>query len=313
MEAKKRATGFKIAQRDMAYFEELKVGYFSHSGTFETWKDTIRPLLQSPTVSWLITLAAGSLLRPRLGGFQGTLVHLHAPDGASKTQAMQILVSLRADPHNLVWSFDEVATLDLYTAAAADNYLCLDDVHVAIMGDDMRSSPLPEKYIKHVCNPNEPVQTTIITASEWPMRLIAPAMANPILEIHTEAPGFEIWPSTMDIEPWWMETPIPLLYDNYGTLPADLIAWADAWEKKNSMSLAEKIREKMAKWADKEDYAHLTEPQSTAIALSMVGEWYMVERGLLQSGEMRKYRSKLIRFQKKDNNQKYEYMPSVCV
>ncbi|HEY6435069.1 MAG TPA: hypothetical protein VIY47_00640, partial [Ignavibacteriaceae bacterium] len=193
---KRRATGFKVSPKDQEYFESLKQGYFSKSGSVQAWKDTIAPLLQSPTVTWLLTLAIGSLLREQLGFLNGTLVHLHAPDGASKTQALQIMVSLRADPHNLVWSFDELSTLKLYTAAAANNFLCLDDVHVAIMSDDLKSGPLPEKYIQHVCNPDEPVKTTVVTASEWPLRLIAPKMADQILEIHAEAPGFEIWPNT---------------------------------------------------------------------------------------------------------------------
>ena len=197
-----------------SFVSTVREGYHTQRGTIKEWNKAAKIICgHSPLMHFLLSVAVGSLMRTAFKDMPGTILHIKGNSTTGKTTALQTLISLRADPSDLTWCFDGVATLKWYTIAADNNFLCLDDIHVAIMPDNGVCRPIPHVYFKQF-EDGSATHTTIISTSELGLKQLAGADYKAGLEINVD--DYPIWPMYDHLSPWWMDTHISDLKLNYG-------------------------------------------------------------------------------------------------
>lgn len=216
---------------DKAVPDGIRAGYLETCGTWDGWRIAMTEMLGANAgMAFLVSLAAGSLLRDRLDAKQPLWVHLSGESSTGKTLAIKSMVSLRSSPENMVWCFDGIGALKTATVGATDaGFLCLDDAHLSMIPDNTRhANKVSDVYLRHMCGEvrdgSEPA-VTLFTASD----LRAVGFIRPISDdgsIEIDMRQTTLWPER-DTR-WWMDEYIPALYLNYGHAHDRICLWFDS-------------------------------------------------------------------------------------
>lgn len=276
------------------FISDIKDGYFSKNGSEELWRKSMGFILKnSETMAFVLSVAAGSLLRKALPETPGGVIHISGDSSVGKTQVLRAAMSLRANPMDMTWCFDSVSTLKWYTVAADKNFLCLDDIHMAIIPDNGSAKPVPELYLKQVCEqaPGYP-QTTIFTVSTMPLKEFV-KNSDSMIEINTNLPNFTIWPYHADRDIWWMDEPMYHITNNYG-FASELI---EQWISSKGFSISSTYGIIHERWLNTwNEYKGLNSSKQGLLLLSYLGEILLNE--IIFSGkdgiELQSFRKKLV-------------------
>lgn len=192
----------------------VREGYHTKRGSWKEWIKAVNAICkESPAMYFVLCVGVGSLMRTAFKDIPGTVLHIKGNSTTGKTVALQTLLSLRADPSDMTWCFDGVPTLKWYTVAADNNFLCLDDIHVAIMPDTGVCRPIPASYFKQFEEGTAP-HTTIVSTSELGIKQLAGLDYKACVEL--DVSQIPLWPVNDKLTPWWMDTYVSDLKMNYG-------------------------------------------------------------------------------------------------
>ena len=198
-----------------SFISNVRMGYSTKKGTFEGWKRAMRPIIKHAPVMHLVSaIGIGALMRPLLRDMPGGILFLQGASTTGKSIALQTALSIRANPADMTWGFDSMATLKWYTLAAEHNFLCLDDINMAILPDDDSSRPVSSTYLLGFDDPANAPHTTIIATGNPNLRALAGKEIHNALEI--DAQTFSFWPTPAGMNPWWMDESIGALKMHYG-------------------------------------------------------------------------------------------------
>lgn len=199
-----------------SFVSTVREGYRTQNGRWEGWVKAAGTIAEaSPVLYFELCLGVGSLMRPMFKNMPGGIFHIKGRSTTGKTLALQTVLSLRADPADMTWCFDGQATLKWYTVAAEQNFLCLDDIHVAIMPDSGACRPIPPAYFQ-MFEDNSAPHTTIISTSVKGLSDLAGRPFTQGYEIDADDASTPIWPNMPDRDPWWMDAWMSELKMNYG-------------------------------------------------------------------------------------------------
>jgi hypothetical protein len=199
-----------------SFVSSVREGYRTKKGDWSCWLKSVSFISQaSPVMYFSLCVAVGSLMRPMFRTMPGCVLHIKGASTTGKTIALQTILSLRANPSDITWCFDGLPTLKWYTIAAEHNFLCLDDLHVAIMPDTGACRPVPSSYFCSFEGDSAP-HTTIISTSVLGLDELVEHNFLEGYEIDAADKRTHIWPVTPDVDPWWMDTWMSDLKSNYG-------------------------------------------------------------------------------------------------
>jgi hypothetical protein len=199
-----------------SFVSNVRDGYRTQKGDWASWLKAASVISQaSPVMYFGLCVGIGSLMRPMFRSMPGCILHIKGGSTTGKTIALQTILSLRADPSDITWCFDGPSTLKWYTIAAEHNFLCLDDLHVAIMPDTGPCRPVPAAYFANFEGPTAP-HTTIISTSVLGLDELAKHSFLEGFEIDAADKATKIWPVNPDLDPWWMDAWMSELKSNYG-------------------------------------------------------------------------------------------------
>lgn len=199
-----------------SFVSTVREGYRSQRGDWTGWVKAASVISQaSPVLYFGLCLGVGSLMRQMFTNLPGGILHIKGKSTTGKTLSLQTILSLRADPGDMTWCFDGLSTLKWYTVAAEKNFLCLDDIHVAIMPDTGACRAVPHAYF-NMFEDGLAAHTTIISTSVLGLNELAGKPFSQGYEIDADDKNTPIWPVMRDRDPWWMDTWMSELKCNYG-------------------------------------------------------------------------------------------------
>ena len=175
-------------------------------------------------------------MRPMLQQMPGAIVHLKGTSTTGKSIALQTVLSLRANPSDMTWCFDSMSTLKWYTIAAENNFLCLDDTHMAILPDNGACRPMSPSFFQQFDHDTAP-HCTIISTGVPSIYTLADGSLQNALEIDARIIPF--WPHPEHLQRWWMDHWINELRMHYGharerildSLSQKSEFWTECYEK----------------------------------------------------------------------------------
>jgi hypothetical protein len=193
-----------------SFVSMLREGYSTVVGNWKNWKDSIQKIINnSANMNVLIALSAGSLMRSAFPKMSPALINIRGNSTSGKSIALQTIVSLRADPKDLVWCFDSMSTLKWYVIAAENNFLCLDDIHMSILPDNSSlCKPVSSSFFSEF--ESKMSNSTLITTSLVPIDNLAGFTFKNGVEINL---NYEpLWPIS-DNNVWLVDY-VPIKYLN---------------------------------------------------------------------------------------------------
>lgn len=221
-----------------SFVSYVREGYYTKQGNYSHWKKAVGTIAQySPALHFLLCVAVGASMRPMLQKMPGAIVHLKGTSTTGKSIALQTVLSLRADPSDMTWCFDSMSTLKWYTIAAENNFLCLDDTHMAILPDNNSAcKPMSPSFFQQFDKDNAP-HCTIISTGVPGIDTLADGHLKNALEI--DAQWIPLWPHPEHLQRWWMDYWINELRMHYGharekildSLSQKTDFWTECYEK----------------------------------------------------------------------------------
>ena len=216
-----------------SFISEVRLGYHVSNGSWKPWCSSVQQLVKhSPVFYFTLGLGVGSLMRslPVLSSLPSSILNLKGYSTTGKTTLLQALVSLRANPSDMTWGFENVSTLKWFTVAAHHNFLAIDDLHMAIIPDDAVAVPAPLSYFQWL-DQNAPPNCTLITTSVPSIDLLQKKRMPFTFEI--DAGHYPIWPVADGMDPWWMDAHLSVLRSNFGQaydkIQHSLVTNTDVW------------------------------------------------------------------------------------
>lgn len=192
----------------------VREGYSTQQGSFKHWKKAITEIVSnSPAMHFILCVAVGATMRPLIPTMPGGILHLRGLSTTGKSIALQTVLSLRADPSDMTWCFDMMSTVKWYTVAAENNYLCLDDVHMAILPENGACKPMSPSFFNQFEELNSPHVTIISSSVPGISTLNGHAFIG---GVEIDSREFPLWPTPHGGSPWWMDQWIQTLKLNYG-------------------------------------------------------------------------------------------------
>ena len=177
-----------------SFISTVRLGYSTIKGTFEGWKRAIRRIAKhAPVIHFTTAVAVGALMRPLLRDMPGGILYLQGTSTTGKSIALRTALSLRADPSDMTWGFDSMATLKWYTVAAEHNFLCLDDIHMAILPDNDSGRPVSSAYLLGFDHWEQSPHTTILATGIPNLRALAGKHLEQAVEV--DAQQLPLWPT----------------------------------------------------------------------------------------------------------------------
>ena len=197
-----------------SFVSMVREGYCTKQGSWNHWKLAAGTIAQySPAMYFLLCVAAGAIMRPLVPQLPGGIVHLKGLSTTGKSIALQTALSLRADPSDMTWCFDSMSTVKWYTIAAENNYLCLDDVHMAILPDNGACKPMSASFFQMFDLPDAP-HCTIMSTSVPSIYTLAEGELKSVVELDARVHPF--WPHHEHLSAWWMDHWVQELRQHYG-------------------------------------------------------------------------------------------------
>jgi len=218
-----------------SFVSTVREGYYTQRGSFSKWQKAMQMLTRnSPVAALSLCVAVGASMRPLLTYLPGFILHLQGTSTTGKSILLHTILSLRADPSDMTWCFDGVGTIKWYIVAANNNFLCLDDVHMAILPDKGSTKPVPSSVFYNFDSDNAP-HVTLITTGYTSLSMLAPDGVKNSVEIHAARHSF--WPTPDEQLPWWMDSWLNELKLNYGhawnRIGDSLSTKSDFWEERS--------------------------------------------------------------------------------
>lgn len=220
-----------------SFVSHVREGYYTKQGNYSHWKKAIGTIAQhSPVLHFLLCVATGASMRPMLQQMPGAIVHLKGTSTTGKSIALQTVLSLRANPSDMTWCFDSMSTLKWYTIAAENNFLCLDDTHMAILPDNGACKPMSPSFFQQFDHDKAP-HCTIISTGVPSIYTLGDGPLQNALEIDARMMPF--WPHPEHLQPWWMDHWVNELRMHYGharerildSLSQKSEFWTECYEK----------------------------------------------------------------------------------
>lgn len=223
-----------------SFISTVRLGYSTKKGTFEGWRRAIRRIAKhAPVIHFTTAVAVGALMRPLLRDMPGGILYLQGASTTGKSIALRTALSLRADPSDMTWGFDSMATLKWYTVAAEHNFLCLDDIHMAILPDNDSGRPVSSAYLLGFDHWEQSPHTTILATGIPNLRALAGKHLEQAVEI--DAQQLPLWPTPAGMSPWWMDEPLSELRVHYGRahdrIGDSISKDADYWTEQYQMNM----------------------------------------------------------------------------
>lgn len=197
-----------------SFVSSVREGYYTQRGNFNHWKKAAGTISQlSPVLHFLLCVGTGASMRPMLHQMPGAILHLKGGSTTGKSIALQTVLSLRADPSDMTWCFDSMSTLKWYTIAAENNFLCLDDTHMAILPDNGACRATSASFFQQFDDISSP-HCTIISSGVPSIYTLGNGPLKNALEIDARVLPF--WPHHEHLPAWWMDHWINELRMHYG-------------------------------------------------------------------------------------------------